>query len=145
MKVGGKSRFLYRAVDKEDNTIDFLFTKRRQKMSAQKFFDIAIGNNGRPRIVNIDKSGSSITALWTVNKRDLSFKKIKIRQVKYLNNIIEQDHRRVKRRIVNYRGFKEFESAQRSLAEIEVVNIILKDQIMDSKATPFKTFLSLAA
>ena len=61
------------------------------------------------------------------------------------NFIIEEDHRRVKRRIVNYTGFKEFESAQRTLAGIEVVNIILKDQIMDSKATPFKTFLSLAA
>ena len=145
MKVGGKNRFLYRAVDKEGNTVDFLLTKRRQKMSAQKFFNKAIGNNGRPRIVNIDKSGSNKTDLWAVNKRDLSFKKIKIRQVKYLNNIIEQDHRRVKRRIVNYTGFKEFESAQRTLAGIEVVNIILKDQIMDSKATPFKTFLSLAA
>ena len=145
MKVGGKNRFLYRAVDKEGNTVDFLLTKRRQKMSAQKLFNKAIGNNGRPRIVNIDKSGSNKTALWAVNKRDLSFKKIKIRQVKYLNNIIEQDHRRVKRRIVNYTGFKEFESAQRTLAGIEVVNIILKDQIMYSKATPFKTFLSLAA
>ena len=77
MKVGGKNRFLYRAVDKEGNTVDFLLTKRRQKMSAQKFFNKAIGNNGRPRIVNIDKSGSNKTDLWAVNKRDLSFKKIK--------------------------------------------------------------------
>ncbi|MCH2231140.1 MAG: IS6 family transposase [Crocinitomicaceae bacterium] len=145
VKVGGKDRFLYRAVDKEGSTVDFLLTKRRQKMSAQKFFNKAIGNNGAPRLVNIDKSGSNKTALWAVNKRSLSFNKIKIRQVKYLNNIVEQDHRRVKRRIVNYTGFKEFESAQRTLAGIEVVNIILKNQIMDSKDTTFKTFLSLAA
>ncbi|MFT7611662.1 MAG: putative transposase, partial [Parvicellaceae bacterium] len=49
IKVAGKDRYLYRAVDKEGNTVDFLLTKRRQKMSAQKFFNKAIGNNGRPR------------------------------------------------------------------------------------------------
>ena len=102
----------------------------------------AIGNNGDPRVVNID---SNKMALWAVNKRSLRFKKIKIRQSKYLNNIVEQDHRRVKCRIVNYTGFKEFESAQRTLAGIEVVNIIMKNQIKDSRSTPFKTFLSLVA
>jgi len=145
IKVGGKDRFLYRAVDKEGNTVDFLLTKRRQKMSAQKFFNKAIGNNGKPRIVNIDKSGANKTALWAVNKRSCSVKKIKIRQCKYLNNVVEQDHRNVKRRIVNYSGFKEFESAQRTLSGIEVVSIIRKNQIMDSKRTHYKTFLSLVA
>ena len=145
IKVGGKDRFLYRAVDKEGNTVDFLLTKRRQKMSAQKFFNKAIGNNGKPRIVNIDKSGANKTALWAVNKRSCSVKKIKIRQCKYLNNVVEQDHRNVKRRIVNYGGFKELESAQRTLAGIEVVNIIRKSQIIDSKRTHYKTFLSMVA
>jgi len=145
VKVGGKDRYLYRAVGKEGNTVDFLLTKRRQKMSAQKFFNKAIGNNGEPRVVNIDKSGSNKSALRTVNSRSLRFKKIKTRQCKNLNNIVEQDHRRVKRRIVNYTGFKEFESAQRTLAGIEVVNVILKNQIMNSKGSSFKTFLSLAA
>jgi putative transposase len=114
-------------------------------MSAQKFFNKAIGNNGRPRVVNIDKSGTNKMAIWTVNKRSASIKKIKIRQCKYLNNIVEQDHRNIKRRIRITTGFKEFESAQRTLAGIEVVNIILKDQIIDAKNTPFKTFISLAA
>jgi putative transposase len=145
IKVAGKDRYLYRAVDKEGNTVDFLLTKKRQKMSAQKFFNKAIGNNGRPRVVNIDKSGTNKMAIWTVNKRSASIKKIMIRQCKYLNNIVEQDHRRIKRRIRITTGFKEFESAQRTLAGIEVVNIILKDQIIDAKNTPFKTFLSLAA
>jgi putative transposase len=72
-------------------------------------------------------------------------KKIKIRSVKYLNNIVEQDHRKIKRRIAITTGFKEFESAQRTLAGIEVVNIIMKNQVIDSKATYFKTFVSLAA
>ena len=84
-------------------------------MSAQKFFNKAIGNNGKPRIVNIDKSGSNSSAILTVNKRSLSTKKIKIRKVKYLNIIIEQDHRRIKRRIRIMTGFKLFESGSVAL------------------------------
>jgi putative transposase len=106
IKVGGKDRFLYRAVDKEGNTVDFLLTKRRQRISAQKFFNKAIGNNGRPRVVNIDKSGTNKMAIWVVNRRAASIKKIKIRQCKYLNNIVEQDHRNVKRRISILQGSK---------------------------------------
>ena len=145
IKVKGRDMYLYRAVDKYGNTVDFLLTKRRQKMSAQKFFNKAIGNNGKPRIVNIDKSGSNSSAILTVNKRSLSTKKIKIRKVKYLNNIIEQDHRRIKRRIRIMTGFKEFESAQRTLSGIEVVSIIKKDQIINPCSTSFKTFCSLVA
>jgi putative transposase len=145
IKVGGKDMFLYRAVDKDGNTVDFLLTKRRQKMSAQKFFNKAIGNNGRPRVVNIDKSGINKMAIWTINKRAVSVKKIKIRQCKYLNNIVEQDHRNIKRRVGICTGFKEFESAQRTLSGIEVVSVIRKNQIGGSRKTTFKTFVSLAA
>ena len=145
IKVKGRDMYLYRAVDKYGNTVDFLLTRRRQKMSAQKFFNKAIGNNGKPRIVNIDKSGSNSSAILTVNKRSLSTKNIKIRKVKYLNNIIEEDHRRIKRRIRIMTGFKEFESAQRTLSGIEVVSIIKKDQIINPCSTSFKTFCSLVA
>jgi len=145
IKVAGKDRYLYRAVDKHGYTIDFLLTKRRMKGSAQKFLNKAIGNNGKPRIINIDKSGANTTAIRTINRRALSVKKIKIRRVKYLNNIVEQDHRTVKRRIGITTGFKEFESAQRTLAGIEIINIIRKDQIEDSRASWFATFRSLAA
>ena len=145
IKVGGVDRFLYRAVDKDGNTVDFLLTKRRQKMSAQKFFNKAIGNNGRPRVVNIDKSGTNKMAIWSVNKRAVSVKKIKIRQCKYLNNIVEQDHRNIKRRIATSTGFKEFESAQRTLSGIEVVSVIRKNQIEDSRTSTFNTFVSLTA
>jgi putative transposase len=93
-----------------------LITKHRQKMSVQKFFNNAIGNNGKPRIVNIDKSGANNSAILTLNKRSLSSKKIKIRKVKYLNNIIEQDHRKIKRQIKIMTGFKENESAQLTLS-----------------------------
>ena len=145
IKVKGRDMYLYRAVDKYGNTVDFLLTRRRQKMSAQKFFNKAIGNNGKPRVINIDKSGANSSAILTVNKRSLSTKKIKIRKVKYLNNIIEQDHRRIKRRIRIMTGFKEFESAQRTLAGIEVVSIIRKGQIINPCSTSFKTFCSLVA
>jgi putative transposase len=145
IKVKGRDMYLYRAVDKYGNTVDFLLTRRRQKMSAQKFFNKAIGNNGKPRVINIDKSGANSSAILTVNKRSLSSKKIKIRKVKYLNNIIEQDHRRIKRRIRIMTGFKEFESAQRTLSGIEVVSIIKKNQIINPCSTSFKTFCSLVA
>ena len=145
IKVKGRDMYLYRAVDKYGNTVDFLLTRRRQKMSAQKFFNKAIGNNGKPRVINIDKSGANSSAILTVNKRSLSTKKIKIRKVKYLNNIIEQDHRRIKRRLRIMTGFKEFESAQRTLSAIEVVSIIKKDQIINPCSTSFKTFCSLVA
>ena len=141
IKVGGKDRYLYRAVDKYGDTIDFLLTKRRMKGSAQKFLNKAIGNNGNPRIINIDKSGANKEGIKTFNKR--IFKNVKWRQCKYLNNIVEQDHRNVKRRITISTGFKDFESAQRTLAGIEVVNIIRKNQIKDSKSTTYKTFNSL--
>jgi len=73
------------------------------------------------------------------------FTNIEIRQCKYLNNIVEQDHRFIKWRIQQGLGFKNFESAQRTLAGIEVVNIIRKNQIKDSKSTTYRTFNSLAA
>ncbi len=115
------------------------------KGSAQKFLNKAIGNNGKPRLINIDKSGANTAGIRTVNKRSLSVTKIKIRRVKYLNNIVEQDHRHVKSRIIISTGFEEFESAQRTLSGIEVINIIRKNQIKDSKSNWFATFKSLAA
>ena len=115
------------------------------KGSAQKFFNKAIGNNDKPRVINIDKSGSNFTAIRAVNRNNFWKKNIKVRQCKYLNNIVEQDHRNIKRRIAIDTGFKEFESAQRTLAGMEVVSIIKKNQIIDSKSTVFQTFRSLAA
>ena len=145
IKVGGKDRYLYRAVDKQGNTVDFLLTKRRMKGSAQKFLNKAIGNNGKPRLINIDKSGANTEAIRIINRHSLTFKKIETRRVKYLNNIVEQDHRTIKRLIAITTGFKEFESAQRTLAGIEIINIIRKNQIVNPRRSWFATFKSLAA
>jgi len=145
IKLGGEWRYLYRAVDKQGNIVDFLLTKRRKKGSAQKFLNKAIDNNGCPRLINIDKSGSNKTAIWAVNKRSCRKGKIKVRQVKYLNNIIEQDHRHIKKKTQWSLGFKEFESAQRTIAGMEIVHMIKKGQVANATSTCFKTFCSLAA
>jgi len=95
--------------------------------------------------MNLKIHGSNTAAIRTVNKRMISVKKIKIRRVKYLNNIVEQDHRTIKRRIAISTGFKEFESAQRTLSGIETINIIRKNQLKDSRSSWFETYKSLAA
>jgi putative transposase len=142
IKVKGIWCYLYRAVDRSGNTVDFLLTKRRQRMSAQSFLIKAISNNCSPRVINIDKSGSNTAAIKVYNKR--SFSKIKIRQCKYLNNIVEQDHRFIKWRIQNGLGFKSFESAKRTLSVIEVVHMLRKNQMVRPGLSMFKSFCKLA-
>lgn len=139
IKIKGQWCYLYRAVDKFGNTVDFLLTKRRKRMSAQSFLIKAINNNCKPRLINIDKSGSNISAIKVYNDR--SFSKIAIRQCKYLNNIVEQDHRFMK----NGLGFESFESAKRTLSGIEVVHMLRKKQISNPGITMFKSFCSLVA
>jgi putative transposase len=143
IKVKGIWCYLYRAVDKSGNTVDFLLTRRRQRMSAQSFLIKAIHNNCRPTVINIDKSGSNTSAIRVYNKR--SFSNIRIRQCKYLNNIVEQDHRFIKWRIQNGLGFKSFESAKRTLAGIEVVHMLRKNQMVKPGISMFKSFCKLAA
>ena len=143
IKVKGVWRYLYRAVDKDGHTIDFLLTKRRQRMSAQSFLIKAIENNGTPELINIDKSGSNKSAIKLYNKR--SFTDIEIRQCKYLNNIVEQDHRFIKWRIQQGLGFKDFESARRTITGIEIVHMIKKDQLNTQERSMFQSFYSLAA
>ncbi len=106
VKVKGKWCYYYRAVDKAGNTIDFLLTAKRTKKAALRYFKKAIGRNGKPSLVNIDKSGANTAATKGFNK--LFGKQIKIRQCKYLNNIVEQDHRFIKRIIRGMLGFKNF-------------------------------------
>ena len=140
--VGKRWRYLYRSVDKEGNTVDFLLTKRRQRISAQRFLIKATNNNGKPELINIDKSGSNFGAIKLFNKR--TFSSIKIRQCKYLNNIVEQDHRIIKWRIMQGLGFKEFESAKRTISGIEIIRMIKKDQLLHPKNSAFESFKSLA-
>jgi len=143
IKVKGIWCYLYRAVDKLGNTVDFSFDQKTRRMSSQSFLIKAITNNYKPRVINIDKSGSNTAVIKVYNKR--SFSKIKIRQCKYLNNIVEQDHRFIKWRIKNGLGFKSFESAKRTLSGIEVVHMLRKNQMVNPEKTMFKSFCKLAA
>ena len=86
VKVKGQWRYLYRAADKQGNTVDFLLIKRRQRISTQRFLIKAIERNVKPELINIDKSESNTAAIKRYNRRNYS--NIKIRQCKYLNNIV---------------------------------------------------------
>ena len=129
IKLNGKWVYLYRAVDKEGNTIDFLLRAKRDAVAAKAFFKKAIKDNGRPEKVTVDKSGSNNAALDYCNQDLLENEKIQIRQIKYLNNLIEQDHRFIKKRTRPTLGFKCFHSAQATIAGIESVRMIQKGQI----------------
>ena len=129
VRIKGKWRYLYRAVDKYGQTIDFMLTARRDKAAAFRFFRKALFNNRLPLKINIDKSGSNTAAIEIFNRRISDPKlKIEIRQNKYLNNIVEQDHRHIKRVINPMMGFKKFSSATATIAGIELVNMIKKGQ-----------------
>ena len=146
IKVKGQWKYYYRAVDRQGQTIDFLLTATRNTKAALHFLKKAIKENGKPSLVNIDQSGANNAGLNQLN-RDHN-KRIKIRQCKYLNNIIEQDHRRIKRLTRSMLGFKNFHAAQQTLAGMEVMAMIRKGQmrtpVRDEK-TPAERFYVLAA
>ena len=144
IKVKGAWYYLYRAVDKAGRTVEFLFRKHRDKAAARAFFDKAIGSSGPPEKVTIDKSGSNFAALKDIIKQ--SKKPMEIRQIKYLNNIIEQDHRFIKRIVRPMMGFKAFHSAQSTLAGIELCHMLKKGQYENAESVPaFEYFYQLAA
>ncbi|ECP5550169.1 IS6 family transposase, partial [Salmonella enterica] len=99
IKIKGQWKYLYRAVDTAGQTIDFLLTAKRDAASALRFFRKAIRYHCEPEVVTIDKSGANTAALATLNMGKPEAETMTIRQSKYLNNLIEQDHRNIKRRI----------------------------------------------
>ena len=130
---GGQWKYLYRAVDKAGNTVDFLLRAHRDKAAARRYFEKAIDRNGTPKTVTMDKSGANLAALQAINaEREMP---IKVRQVKYLNNIVEQDHRAIKRRTRPIMGFKDFRCARIILSGIETTHMIRKGQMKNSGVT----------
>lgn len=126
--IKGRWKYLYRAVDTAWQTVDFLLTARRDAAAALRFFRKAIRHHGEPEVVTIDKSGANTAALATLNAGKPEEETITIRQSKYLNNLIKQGHRNIKRRIRPILGFKSFRRAQTILAGIELVHMIRKGQ-----------------
>ena len=147
IKVKGKWTYLYRAVDRDGQTLDFLLSERRNLSAARRFFKRAIATNGVPDRVVIDKSGANLAGLQAVNVilKATVGKTIEILQVKYLNNILEQDHRFIKRITRPMMGFKAFHSAAATIAGIEAAHMIRKGQIPANGTTAFQTFTALAA
>ena len=133
------------AVDKAGNTVDFLLRAHRDKAAARRYFEKAIDRNGAPETVTMDKSGANLAALQAINAERKT--PIKIRQVKYLNNIVEQDHRAIKRRTRPMMGFKDFRCARIILSGIETMHMIRKGQMTDGSVarTAAAQFYSLVA
>ena len=146
VKIKGKWAYLYRAVDKEGQTIEFLLTPNRDRDAAEAFLRKAIRSQGLPEKITIDQSGSNTAAIKHYNK--IHKTAIIIRHSKYLNNIVEQDHRAVKRVVRPMLGFKSFWAARCTIAGIEVMHALRKGQlaITESMAqTPAEQFYALAA
>jgi putative transposase len=127
IKVKGAWRYLYRAVDKYGETIDFLLTEHRDKEAALRFLKKAIRRNGVPETITINGSDANAAAIKSYNQ--VYGTAIAIRQVKYLNNIVEQDHRGVKRVTRLMMEFKSFDAAQSTLMGIELMHMLRKGQL----------------
>lgn len=126
IKVKGVWKYLYRAVDKQGKTVDFLLTAKREVAAAKRFFDQVMRANGDPEKVAMDKSGANKAAIDEINAgRDVP---IVVRRVKYLNNIVEQDHRAIKRLTRPMLNFKSFRCAGSALAGVELMHMIRKGQ-----------------
>ncbi|ECK6537230.1 DUF2913 family protein [Salmonella enterica] len=125
-----------------------LLTAKRDAASALRFFRKAIRYHCEPEVVTIDKSGANTADLATLNMGKPEAETMTIRQSKYLNNLIEQDHRNIKRRIRPMLGFKSFRRAQTLLAGVELIHMIRKGQCMHPKSqglSPADSFYRLAA
>ena len=147
IRIKGDWRYLYRAVDKYGQTIDFLLTEQRDERAAMRFLTKAIRRHGVPEKITIDGSEANAAAIRGYNEAHGTA--IIIRQVKYLNNVVEQDHRAIKRVTRPMLGFKSFKAAQYTLAGIELMHMVKKGQLVGEEGvkglTPAEQFYALAA
>ncbi len=133
IKVKGKWKYFYRAVDSNGDTIDFMLSAKRNLKAAKRFLKKALSSNHNqiPRVITVDKNPTYPIAINELkNEKQLS-KNVEIRQVKYVNNIVEQDHRSIKRIVNPMLGFQSFRSASKTLKGIEAMNMIKKGQVID--------------
>jgi IS6 family transposase len=128
IKVKGQERFLYRAVDSAGQTIDFLLAARRDAEAAKRFFRRALAQTGNPmpRVINVDKNRSYPAAVESLKHEGIIRRRCRLRQCKYLNNVVEQDHRNVKRRTWLAKGYGSVPTAWRTLRGIEAMDMIRK-------------------
>ena len=135
IKVRGRWMYLYRAIDSNGDTVEFWFSERRNLTAAKRFLRKALKRHGRPERIVIDGSQTNREAILSCDTTDRlqdqsrrQLKPIRIRQSRYLNNRIEQDHRAIKRRVRPMLGFKSTSSARVILGGIEMVHMMRKQQ-----------------
>jgi transposase-like protein len=154
VKVKGRWTYLYRAVDSRGQTIDFLLSAKRDAAAAKRFFRKALGqpHTVNPRTITADKNPSYPRAAAEMKEGGELWRRSRLRQVKFLNNIVEQDHRRIKRLVRPGLGFGNFWTARRTLTGYEVMAMVRKGQLrkiggrdMRAQATFVAELFELAA
>jgi transposase-like protein len=129
VKIRGEWVYLYRAVDKQGKTIDFRLSPRRDVAAARAFFRKALKTQGRtPESVTLEGYAASHQAIYEMPHEDPAWQGTKGRSSKYLNNVLEQDHRGVKLRLGPRLGFKGFDHAATTIAGVELLHRIRKGQ-----------------
>jgi transposase-like protein len=128
IKVNGRWTYLYRAVDKRGRTVDFRLSERRDVAAAKAFFRKSMKHHGAPRVITLDAYAASHRAVRELKADGKMRKRVRVRSSKFLNNGVEQDHRRVKQRIRPMLGFKRFDTAAVTISGIELAAKIRKHQ-----------------
>jgi IS6 family transposase len=131
IKIKKVWHYLYRAVDSEGQTLDFLLSPTRDATAAKKFFRKVLGasHTVTPRVITVDKNAAYPPAVSDLQQEGSLPESCQLRQSKYLNNVVEQDHRFVKRRVSPGLGFGSFRTAQRTLQGYEAMHMIRKGQL----------------
>jgi transposase-like protein len=135
IKVRGRWAYLHRAVDKHGLTVDFLLSEHRDIAAAKRFFTNAIKQHGAPETITLDGYPATHSAVAELKASGVLRPEIKIWTSKYLNNMLEQDHRRVKQRIYPMLGFKNFAHAVNTISGIELAQKIKKGQFDTARIT----------
>ena len=130
VRVAGRWAYLYRAVDSAGNTIEFLLSPHWDLVAAKGFLRLALSAaQTRPRVINVDGHPAYASAIGDLKTTGELGRNCRCRRSPYMNNIIEQDHRFVKKRVVASQGFRSADGAISSIAGYEAMNIIRKGQI----------------
>jgi IS6 family transposase len=131
IKVGKSCKYLYRAVDSMVNTIEFMLSAKRDVSAAKRFFKKMMRTDHRrlPFSISVDKNAAYTEAFATSQQEKVLPHDCKLRRVKYLNNIIEQDHRFIKKRVRASLGYRSFDTDERTLQGVEAMNMMRKGQV----------------
>ena len=131
IRVKGRWTYLYRGVDKVGRTVDFYLSERRDVNTAKHFQ--AMKSVGMPRVITLDAYAASHRAVRELKAEGRLPRRVRVRSSKYLNNMIEQDHRRIKQRTRPMLGFKRLDNAAVTISGIELVQKIQKHQFKTGK------------